>query len=185
MGTELKKIIALLILCLLSPNLKAVASPENDRVYQLESLAWLKSSDNIDDVFSEFLDQEYARYFGSQSRFVIKKISSLKGILEKSKIPYSTLIQSNDVLKKIAQKFQVESLIRTHVYKEAETYRFVLEWVYAPRGDILSQFEFRFVDPGKEDGLRGSELPQAIQNALDQLILKLRENVATRCIHPF
>ena len=173
MGANFKKITAILILFASSISLSAWASPENDRVYQLESLGWLKSSDNVDDVFSEFLDQEYAHYFDSQSRFVVRKISSMKDIFEKSTLPYSTLIQSPEVLKKIAQKFKVESLIRTRVYKEAETYRFVLEWIYAPRGDVLASHEFRFVDPQKEAGLRGSELPQAIQNALDQLISKL------------
>jgi hypothetical protein len=152
---------------------RAVASPENDRVYQLESLGWLKSSDNLDDIFSEFLDQEYTKYFEGQSRFVVKKLSGMKEILKQSDISYSKLIEKPEILKKIAQKFRVESLIRTRVYKESESYRFVLEWVYAPKGDVLSQFEFRFMDPGKENGLRGSELPTAIQNALDQLINKL------------
>lgn len=151
----------------------AEASPENDRVYQLETVGWLKSSDNLDDIFSEFLDQEYAKYFEGQSRFVVKKITGINEILQKAEAPYSTLIEKPEILKKIAQKYRIESLIRTRVYKEAESYRFVLEWVYAPKGDVLSEFEFRFVDPGKEAGLKGSELPNAIQNALDQLISKL------------
>ena len=173
MGTTLQKIITILFLFISLASPHASASPENDRVYQLDSLGWLKSSDNVDDIFSEFLDEEYGRYFQKQSRFLVKKISSIGEVLAKSSVPYSTLIQKPEVLKRIAQKFRVESLIRTHVYKEAETYRFLLEWVYAPRGDVLSQFEFRFVDPGKDVGLKGSELPQAIQNALDQLISKL------------
>lgn len=173
MGTAIKKIITFLVLIFTTSISTAVASPENDRVYQLESLAWLKSSDNLDDIFSEFLEQEYTKYFESQSRFVVKKISGISDILKQSELPYSTLIEKPEVLKKIAQRFKVESLIRTHVYKEAESYRFLLEWVYAPRGDVLSQFEFRFMDPKKDTGLRDSELPSAIQNALDQLILKL------------
>ena len=168
-----KNIFAIITFVLISLTSNAFASPENDRVYQLESLAWLKSSDNLDDIFSEFLDQQYTKYFETQSRFMVKKLGGLNDLLTQGKVPYSTLITKPEIIKKIAQKFRVESLIRTHVYKEAESYRFVLEWVYAPKGDVLSQFEFRFVDPGKEDGLRGSELPVAIQNALDQLISKL------------
>ena len=178
MGAITKKIMAfkiftLFILMLTVSSSLAIASPENDRVYQLESLGWLKSSDNVDDIFSEFLNQEYTKYFESQSRFIIKKLNSMSDLLGKSALPYTTLIGKPEVLKKIAQKYKLESLIRTHVYKEAESYRFVLEWVYAPKGDVLAQYEFRFVDPGKETGLRGSELPAAIQNALDQLISKL------------
>ena len=48
-----------------------------------------------------------------------------------------------------------------------------MEWVYAPRGDVLSQFEFRYVDPQKEKGLEGSDLPRAIEHGLDELISKL------------
>ena len=147
-----KNIFAIITFVLISLTSNAFASPENDRVYQLESLAWLKSSDNLDDIFSEFLDQQYTKYFETQSRFMVKKLGGLNDLLTQGKVPYSTLITKPEIIKKIAQKFRVESLIRTHVYKEAESYRFVLEWVYAPKGDVLSQFEFRFVDPGKEDG---------------------------------
>ena len=173
MVTTFTKIIAFFALMIIAVASKAVASPEYDRVYQLESVSWLKSSDNLDDIFAEFLDQEYAKYFELHSRFLVKKIAPINEILGKSAVPYSTLIEKPEVLKKIAQKFLVESLIRTKVYKESETYRFVLEWVYAPRGTVLSTYEFRFVDPGKEAGLRNSELPAAIQNALDLLIGKL------------
>ena len=173
MGSTFKNLITTFVLMVSMTASKAVASPEYDRVYQLDSVAWLKSSDNVDDIFSEFLDQEYAKYFESHPRFQVKKISSLNSLLTQSDVSYQTLIDSPEVLKKAAQKFKVESLIRTRVYKESQTYRFVMEWVFAPKNTILSKQEFRFVDPGKEEGLKASELPLAVQGALDQLISKL------------
>src|SRR5690349_13640040 len=102
MGTALKKmmikkIITILLLTFSFAVSKAVASPENDRVYQLESVGWLKSRDNLDDIFAEFLDQEYSKYFEGQSRFVVKKISALNDILKQSEVPYSTLIQKPEI----------------------------------------------------------------------------------------
>jgi len=169
MGTIIQKIA--LFFFLLVP--LAHASPENDRVYQLENLSWLKAADNVDGIFADYLDGIYTQYFDDQSRFVIKKLYGLDQVLGNSSLPYIELIQSKDLVKKIAQKFRVENLIRTRVYKEAETYRFVMEWVFAPTGDVLSQFEFRYIDPKKEGGLENSDLSEAIKRGLDSLIEKL------------
>ncbi len=177
MVTPIKKIIYRVgfyfVITLLVTSEFAHATPELDRVYQLESVGWLKPYDNVDGIFTEFLDEQYTKYFQAQNRFSIKKLNGLEAVFKNSKTPYYQLIEQAQVLKSIAQKFRVESLIRTKVSKEGETYRFVLQWVYAPRGDVLSQFEFRYVDPGKEKGLVDSDLPEALQKALDQLITKL------------
>jgi hypothetical protein len=169
MGNTFKKI-AFFLCWLVTP---AWASPEYDRVYQLESLGWLKAHDNVDGIFADYLDEQYEKYFKRQSRFVIKKLTRLSDVLGKSSLTYSELIQNTDILKKVAQRYKVESLIRTKVYKEADTYRFVLEFVFAPRGDVLSSFEFRYMDPGKDRGLEGSDLPDALFRGLDELISKL------------
>jgi hypothetical protein len=153
--------------------LRAQASPENDRVYQLETIAWLKASDNADGVFADYIDEQYSRYFSAQSRFVVKPLKGLRDVLDSSSSKYTDLVSQPEILRKVALRFKVENLIRTHVYKESSTYRFVLEWVYAPKGDVLSSVEFRYADPGKEDGLINSDLPTAIQKALDELIQKL------------
>lgn len=173
MGSTFKKIIQSLTFFAALATFEANASPEFDRVYQLDSVAWLKSSDNLDEIFSEFLDQHYTQYFQSHPRFEVKKISSLNSILTQKDVPYETLVQDPVILKKISQKFQVESLIRTHVYKEGSTYRFVMEWVFTPKNTVLAKHEFRYADPGKETGLKGSDLPQALDKALDLLIAKL------------
>lgn len=173
MGSKFQKIITLLAFIFLAVSLSAQASPEYDRVYQLESLGWLPSHDNVDGIFTEYLDEQYTKYFKRQSRFVIKKLTRVQDVLGSSSVPYSELIGKPEVLKKIAQKYKVECLIRTKVYKEADTYRFQMEFVFAPRGDVLSNYEFRYVDPGKDRGLEGSDLPEAVVHGLDELIKKL------------
>jgi hypothetical protein len=169
----IKKIVFLVFVISTAFLSTANASPENDRVYQLETLSWLKAADNVDGIFADYLDEIYQGYFKKQSRFQVKKLTGIDQVLGKSSMSYIELIQNKDLIKKVAQKFKAESIIRTRVYKEAETYRFVMEWVYAPRGDILSQFEFRYIDPKKEGGLEGSDLPNAVRDGLDQLIAKL------------
>ena len=164
------KSVFLLCLLLISP---AQASPEYDRVYQLETLGWLKAADNVDGLFVDYLNEVYSKYFKRQSRFIIKDLGGLDSVLGNSSLSYHQLITNRDIIKKVAQKFKVESLLRTHVYKEADTYRFELEWVYGPKGDVLAQYEFRYVDPKKDEGLQGSDLPKAIDHALDELIAKL------------
>ena len=151
----------------------AWASPENDRVYQLDSISWLKSTDNADGIFSDYLDEQYTQYFKNQSRFIVKPLKRLNEILGESKAKYSDLVMQTEMLKRVAVKYRVENLLRTKVFKESATYRFVIEWVYAPRGDVLASVEFRYVDSGSENGLKNSDLPRTIQTHLDELVSKL------------
>ncbi len=169
------KLLKATLMCVffLSLSLPALANPEVDRVFQLETLGWLKSSDNADGIFTEYLDDLYTQYFKKQNRFIVKKLTGVNPLLDSSSIQYSTLVRNPEILRKISQKFKVEDLIRTRIFKEADTYRFVIEWVYAPKGDILSTVEFRYIDPKKEFGLAKSELPASVERALDELISKL------------
>lgn len=146
------------------------ASPDLDRLFTFENVGWVKPVDNIDGIFDELIKEEYSSYFQNQKRFIIKDVSGVESVLTGSSLSYSQLIYDPDILRKISRQFKVESIIRTRISKEGETYRFALEWVYAPRGDILSRHEFRFFDPEKEDGVKKGELPNLIENALSQLI---------------
>ncbi len=174
MGSTFKKINqAFFGLLLLGTCSSSFASPENDRVYQMETLGFLKASDNMDGVFTEYLDDQFNSYFSKQSRFTVKPLKGLNEVLGTPKAKYRELVEQPEILKKISQKYQVEDLLRSRVYKEGDTYRFVLEWIYAPKGDVVASVEFRYIDEGKEMGLQGSELPHAVQKALDELIRKL------------
>lgn len=170
---EVGKRFGFLFLTLLSLSGSARASPEYDRVYQFESVSWLKASDNVDGVFAEYLNEQFTQYFSGQSRFIVKPLKGMQEILDSSSAKYTDLIQQPEILRKIAQKFQVECLIRSRVYKEGDTYRFVFDWVYAPKGDLVAQVEFRYTDEGKETGLRSGGLSLAVEKGLNELIQKL------------
>jgi len=151
----------------------AWSSPENDRIYALDTLGWLRAADNVDGIFGSYMDDIFQKYFSEQSRFDVRSLNSADSILSDSKVPYPIIIQDNEVLRRLAQKFKVESLLRTRVFREGETYRFQFEWVYAPRGDVLATQEFRYVDAGGDQGLKSDELPNLIRKNLDELIAKL------------
>jgi hypothetical protein len=173
MGSTLQKI-TLAFLLLIAPLASPVqASPENDRVYQLDTVSWLRASDNMDGVFGEFVEEQLQRHFSSQSRFTIKPLKGVADILETSKAKYRDLIREPEILKKIARKFSAESLLRTQVFKEGETYRFLIEWLYAPRAEVIASQEFRYLDEHREGGLAGGGLPAAFSRNLDLLIGKL------------
>lgn len=158
--------------CLFS-SLTSNASPENDRLYALESLSWIKPVDNVDGIFNDFVDETFDKYFARQTRFQIKKLGNTNAILGNSKIPYYKLANDPDVLRKVSRQFKVESLLRTKIAREGTSYRFQIEWIYGPRGDILAQQEFRYYDTAGEKGIKGSDLPEALNKALDELIKKL------------
>jgi hypothetical protein len=149
------------------------ASPEVDRMYTLETLAWLKPVDNIDGILNEHVADIYSAYFKAQSRFLIKPITQSNAILTQSKIPYYQLAKDPEILRQVARQNKVESLLRTKIAKEGDSYRFEIEWVYAPRGDVFSKTSFRFYDTQSQEGLKNSELPKSIHRALDLLISKL------------
>lgn len=177
MGPIIKKVsrtlrrafLPLLFTGLIAP---AHASPEVDRVYQLESIGWLKPSDNLDGVFSDYLEEQYSHYFSGQGRFIVKPLKGLGEVFGNSKAKYRDLVQEPEILKKIAQKYQVEDLLRTTVSKEGESYRFEIEWVFAPKNEVLARVEFRYIDEGKEDGIR-TGLARAVEKGLEDLIGRL------------
>jgi hypothetical protein len=168
---EVKQLVRILTLLLLP--IASWASPENDRVYQLETVAWLGASDNMDGVFTEFVDEQFQRYFSAQTRFTPKPLKGVAEILGKSSAGYRELIREPEILKKISRRFEVESLIRTQVFKEGETYRFLIEWLYGPRAEMIAQHEFRYIDEHKDGGLAGGSLPRQFEQALGTLISKL------------
>jgi hypothetical protein len=174
MVTDFKKMrFRFLALLLLTAPFGAHAGPENDRVYQLETLAWLKASDNMDGVFADFVDEQFQHYFSGQTRFTVRPLKGVSELLGSSKLKYRELIREPEILKKISRKFEVENLLRTSVFKEGETYRFVLDWLYGPRAEVIASHEFRHFDEHRENGLQSGSLPGMFEKAIATLISKL------------
>lgn len=146
------------------------ANAVKDRTYSLETVGWLQTADNMDGIFSTYVDSIYEKFFTDQKRFQVKSLGRADALLRSSKLPYTSLIQDNDILRRIALQLKVESILRTRVNKEGDSYKFLMEWVYAPKGDVLARHEFRYIDPQKQSNLQGDELPKAIEDGLKKLI---------------
>lgn len=146
------------------------ASPDLDRLYSFENVSWIKPIDNIDGIFNDFIHNEYKNYFQNQSRFIVKDLTKVDSVLSESTLPYAKLAYDKEVLRKISRQFKVESIIRTKILKLNESYQFTLEWVYAPRGDILSTQSFNFLEDPSAKGIQTTQLPKLIEQALNELI---------------
>src|SRR4051812_21246579 len=70
----------------------AQATTELDRIYALETVGYLKSWDNVDGMFVDYVSTAYKEYFAKQSRFVLQDLTRGSDILAKSKLPYNKLI---------------------------------------------------------------------------------------------
>jgi nucleoside-diphosphate-sugar epimerase len=65
----------------------ARANPELDRLYALETIGILRSWDNVDGLFSEYVTTAYKDWFTKQSRFTLQDLSKADVLLANSKIP--------------------------------------------------------------------------------------------------
>ena len=153
----------------------AFASPDIDRKFSLDVIGVLRASDNVDGLFGDLvrdaiIEQLYGRYPG---RFTVQDLRKADEIFQASKLPYFKVIEDRSILEKLSRQFRLESLIRTRVFKEGPRYRFVLEWLHAPRGDLMATESFSLQEPkeGVDAGLK--DLQPQIQAGLERLIRKI------------
>jgi hypothetical protein len=164
-------ILAALMVVVSSP--LASANPELDRQYALETVGSLRSWDNSDGLFQEYVEEAYRDYFSRQARFAQVDLSKADSILSKSKISYSKVIEDTAVLSQVATSLRVDSLIRTKVYKEGPRYRFTIDWLHAPKISVLSSETFVLDEPsgGRAFGL--GDIKGTLQQALEKVIKKV------------
>ena len=166
----------------------ARASAELDRTYALETVAALRAWDNVDELFSDYVSAAYRDFFGKQSRFVFQELGRADALLEKAKLPYTKVIEDNDILGQVARSTRSQSLIRTRITKEGDQYRFKLEWLHSPRMDVMSTDTFVLaekadLEPGQPHGeddsasvarkVGLSEIKTELQKSLERLIRKV------------
>lgn len=150
----------------------AWTAPDLDRQYQLETIGFLKSWDNVDGLFADYVSSAYQQYFAKQSRFVLVDLSKSDTVLSQSKIPYRQLIDDTDILAQVARSAHLGSLIRTKILKEGHQYQFTLEWLHVPGMELIGSVSFSKEDP-KEGGAFGADfLADSLQENLDLLIKK-------------
>lgn len=153
----------------------AFSNTDLDRRYSLETVGFLKSTDNVDGLFVEYVASAYKNYFSNQSRFVLQDISRVDTVLDKSKTPYAKLIHDREILVQVARSARSESMIRTHIQKEGKQYRFTLEWLHAPEIDILATESFVLQEQalGSEEAGGLGDVPAALEKGMEALIKKL------------
>lgn len=151
----------------------AHATAELDKLYSLENIGFLKSWDNVDGLFSEYVAAAYKEYFDNQSRFVLQDVSRSDALLTRAKISYGDLIEDREVLAQLARSLRVETLLRTKIYKEGPRYRFVLDWIHAPQIDLMATETFILEEPqgGRAIGL--GDVKGSLKQGLDRLIGKV------------
>ncbi|HUP55901.1 MAG TPA: hypothetical protein VM598_00510 [Bdellovibrionota bacterium] len=149
----------------------AHASLEVDRLYALETIGALKSWDNVDGLFADYVQNAYKDYFSHQSRFVFQDLSKADAVLKHSKLPYGKLIEDAQVLGQIARSTRAQSLLRTRVSKQGPEYKFTIDWLHSPRMDVLAT-ESWVLEPAKEATGLGN-VQGSIQTGLDRLFAKL------------
>lgn len=151
----------------------AHATAELDKLYSLETVGFLKSWDNVDGLFSEYVAAAYKEYFDNQSRFILQDVSKSDALLTRAKIPYVDLIEDREVLSQLVRSLRVETLLRTKIYKEGPRYRFVLDWIHAPQIDLIATETFILEEPqgGRAIGL--GDVKGALKQGFDRLIGKV------------
>ncbi len=151
----------------------ALANPELDRRYALESIGVLRSWDNVDGLFGDYVSQAYKEYFAAQSRFVFIDFSKSDSALTGSKIPYPKLIEDPEVLGQVSRTFHAETVIRTKIYKEGPRYRFSLEWLQSPKMDLIASETFTLDQPDAGQSIGVDNLKASVQAAMDRMVHKV------------
>ncbi len=169
-------LIASLLLAVVAPLHSAHATPELDRQYSLTNIGILRAWDNVDGLFGEIVVDAYKRYLNEQPRFVVQDLSKANQILGSSSLPYNKLIEDPEVLGQIAKTLKLDSFIRTKVYKEGPSYRFVIDWIHAQKLQVIASETVSIEEPftGEERRTQGSEsFHQGLYQAMERLMTKI------------
>lgn len=153
--------------------LRAQASYELDRRYGLETVGVLKSWDNVDDLFADYVENAYREYFRKQSRFQVRDIKPAVDVLLKSQLSYLKIVDDAAILGQVSRTMKVESLIRTKIYKEGPQYRFVLDWLLSPKMELLANHTFRIDQPRSGVALSPEEINRTLRENVEKLVAKV------------
>lgn len=151
----------------------ALASPEVDRQYALERIGFLRAWDNVDGLFADYVAKSYRDYFTHQDRFIPQDVSKTDSVLTQSKIPYNKLIEDREILGQVSRTTKSDTLLRTKIFKEGRKYRFVIDWLHAPKIDLLASETFVLDEPSGGQTLATTALEEGLHKALDTLLSKV------------
>lgn len=166
----------LIILC----DQKAYATHDLDLQYALENVGVLKPTDNIDSLFEEYVKSAISEYFEKQTRFVLKDLSLADSVLSNSKMSYAQIVEDKDILKQVVQLTQIQTLIKTKIFKEKELYIFSMDWLHSPKMDILASETFSIKESLPEERMSENDTPleisrlkSTVQEHLDIMIRRV------------
>lgn len=146
------------------------ANTDLDRKYALESIGILRSWDNVDGLFADYVASAYRDYFSHQSRFRLQDLSKSDPILTQSKIPYGKLIADPEILAQLARATRSQTILRTKISKEGSEYRVDLDWLHSPEMVALAHESFTLDEPRDGHGFGAEQLKEKLQQAVDGLI---------------
>lgn len=153
--------------------LEAWASPELDRKYALKKVGVLKSWDNVDGLFSDYVTGSFEEWFKSQSRFEYVDLSKATSVLETSKLSYLRLIDDPDVVWQAVRSVRAETVVRTKAWKEGSRYRFKIDWMLGPKLELIATETFILEEPADGKALSPEALKHELQGALDRMVKKV------------
>jgi hypothetical protein len=154
--------------------LRAQASPELDRQYSLSTIGILRAWDNVDGLFGDLVTKTYEEHLAGNSRFVVNNLAKANATLQSSKLPYAKAIEDPEVLGQISKALRIDTFLRTKVYKEGPKYRFTVDWIHAPKLQLIASDSFQVEQPFRGEGKLGTaEFRTALTNSLDRLIAKI------------
>ncbi len=145
------------------------ASVEMDKLYRLETIGVLKSWDNVDGLFADYVASAFSEYFAHQSRFVLNDLSKTEMLFMESKLPYRKIIQDEQILGQLARTSHSESLIRTQILKEGSKYFFTLDWLFSPQMELIATQKFVLAEPVEGTSLSVSMVSKGLHENLPKL----------------
>ncbi|MFN7685599.1 MAG: hypothetical protein ACK5QT_09330 [Oligoflexia bacterium] len=151
----------------------ALASTEFDRRYSLETIGVLRSHDNVDGLFTDYVARAIEEYFALQPRFVLQDLSRSNTVLSSSQIAYPKIIEDDQILSKVARSSRSATLLRTRIFKEGPRYRFTMDWLHAPKMEAISTEVFYMDEPEPGKALGSDEIKSQLAAALDRLVKKI------------
>lgn len=149
----------------------ARATSELDRKYAFDTIGFIRSWDNSDGLFADYVSEAYRDFFAGQNRFLLRDLSREDNVLSRSKVDYLKLIDDPKILAQVARAGKVESLIRTKIIKDGPKYRFTLEWMQTPQMELIASEHFEIDEKGDPPAL--GNVKSAMQAGLARLLAHL------------
>ena len=149
------------------------ASSSLDHQFNLKTVGFIKSWNNVDGILDEILTSAYHSYFTRKSRFTLHDLSQADAVLSRSKLPYGQILSDMDILKQVARSTRTETILKTKITKSGRDYQFTLDWLHAPLMEVLGTQQFTLSEPEEGVAFTSSDVTRMIHAQLDLLMAQV------------